>query len=294
MTTALQLINETQRMLLGSTKEEKNTLAQAVSDTTSTTIYFTYDLKGIQEGAVIEVDTELMRVMAVDTTAKTATVLRGNQDSTAATHSSGAHVTVNPKFSRDAIFDAMNDTLDDLTGEGLFKMTTLELTYTANIAGYDLTGLTDVIDVYRVSYKEANAEKFWPTLDRHLWELRRDAETDDFASSFAIIVQGGGTPGLQLRVEVKVPLVRLTATSDDVTTTGGLLQSAEALLKYGSAMRLVYWRETMRNAFEAQGDSRRAEEVPAGGNIGAARGWQAIYDRALYNALADQARRWPE
>lgn len=293
MTTSIALAKETQRMLLSGTKEELNVLAAAITDTTSTTVTLTYDLRGIQEGSVIEVDTEQMYVVVVNENAKTATVIRGYQDSTAATHSNGVTVTVNPKFALSAIYDAQNDTVDDLTNEGFFRITTVEQTFNAAVAGYNLTGITDLIDVYRVSYQESGTLKRWPEIRREMWDVRRDVETDDFSTGFAVILAEGGSAGQQLRIEVKVPLTRLTATSQDVTTQTGLLASAEPLVKYGSAMKLVYWRETMRNVFEAQGDSRRADEVPAGANIGAARGWQAIYDRSLSNALDELHRRYP-
>lgn len=280
-------------MLLASTKEELNTLSAALSDTTSTTVSLTYDLRGIQVGAVLEIDTELVYVLATDEGAKTATVIRGYQDSTAATHASGAQVTVNPKFPLAAIFDAQNDVLDDLTGEGFFKVTTVEQTYSAATDGYNLTGITDLVGIYRVSYKDSGSQKAWPEIPHYHYDVRRDVETDDFATGFALILAESANPGRQLRIEVKVPLTRLTATSQDIVTQTGLLASAEPLIKYGAAMKLVYWRETMRNVFEAQGDSRRAEEVPAGANIGAARGWQAVYDRTLSNALDDLNRRYP-
>lgn len=294
MTASLTLVDQCRDMLLAGTREQVNTLSAAVSDITSTGLSFTYDLRGIQEGSLIEVDSELMYVVAVSESGKTATVIRGYSSSDPATHLINAVVTVNPKFSRQAIFDAQNDCLDDLAGEGLYAMVTKELTFNAAVQGYNLTGVTDVIDLYQVSYQDVGPEKAWPIIPKSMVELRPYAETDDFASGFAVIVHGYAQPGRQLRVQVKAPFTRLASTADDVNTVSGLRAIGNPLLKFAAAMKLCYFRETMRSAFETQGDSRRAAEVPMGAQITAARGWQGVYDRTLKNALRDQDRRYQE
>ena len=292
MTTALSLINQTHRMLLAGTKEELNEFS-SWGNNSATLMNFSYDLRGIQPGAVLGIDTELMYVVSVNEGMKQATVMRGYEGTTSATHDAYSIVTVNPKFAKVAIFDAMNDTLDDLSGEGLFQITTIEQTYNPAINGYDLTGITALEGVHQVTVKDPGAAKDWPRIPSREWEVRRNTETDDFSTGFALITRGGGSPGRQLRIECKVPFARATATSDDVNTTCGLPATANDLLKYGAAMKLVYWRETMRNVFENQGDSRRAEEVPAGANIGAARAWQAIYNNRLRTELERLQRQYP-
>lgn len=294
MTTASSIITSTRRMLLAGTREEINVLATSLSDTTTTSVVVSDDVSGIQAGAVIEIDDELMFVRSSDAGTKTATVIRGYEGSTAATHSSGAAVYVKPKFSRLALFDAMNDALDDLSAEGLFKMNTLELTYSSSVQGYNLTGLTNVEDVYAVYYQDTGPEKAWPMMDRRDWDLRRNAETDDFASGMQLVVYGYAQPGRQLRVQYKSPFTRLTATSQSIETDAGFPAQGIRLLKIASAMQMVYWRETMRNVFETQGDTRRAQEVPAGANIGAARAWEVRYEKALQNELDRQARQYPD
>lgn len=293
MTTALTLINETREMLLAGTREAMNVLATALTDTTGVTVVFTYELEGIQVGAVIEIESELMRVVAVTPATKTATVTRGYGNSTAATHLVSTPVFVNPKFSKQAIFSAMNDQIDELSGEGLFQIVVKELTYSSAVDGYDLTSLTVAEEVFEVTYQDTGSQKRWPRMPRTQWELRRNAETDDFASGFALFLTGEGQQGRELRVLVKAPFTRLTTIVDDVNSVAGLASTANGLLKYGAAMKLVYWRETMRSVFESQGDSRRAEEVPMGAQISAARAWGLVYQRVLNNEKARIARQYP-
>ncbi len=253
-----------------------------VTDTTSTSLTFTYDLRGIVVGSVIEVDVEECYVMATDEVAKTATVLRGYGSSSPATHAAGAEVTVNPKFARLQIFNGMNDALDALYGAGLFKITIPELVWNSTRIGYDLVGVTAMRGVYRVSYDDIGSERAWPIVPPRSWSWRPNAETDDFTTGFVLFV------------EVMTPFTRLTATTQDVHTDAGLPATANRVLKYRTAMGLVAWRETMRNVFETQGDSRRAGEVPAGAQIGAARMWQAVYEEELGAELTNQAAAYPE
>jgi len=294
MTTAGSVITSARRMLLAGTREEINVLATTLSDTTGTSVVVSDDLRGIQEGAVLEVEDELMFVRSVDDPTKTATVIRAYEGSTAATHTAGVAIVVDPKFSRLGLLDMLNDALDDLSGEGLFTMNSLELTYTSSREGYNLTGLTDVEDVYAVYYQDTGSMKEWPRVPRDQWELRRDAETDDFASGLQLVVYGYAQPGRQLRVQYKSPFTRLTATSQSLEVDAGFPSEAIRLLKIAAAMQMVYWRETARNVFESQGDTRRAAEVPAGANIGAARAWEVRYEKALQNELDRLARRYPD
>lgn len=294
MTTAASVIVSARRMLLAGTREEINVLATTLSDTTGTSVVLSSEISGIQQGSVIEIEDELMYVRSADSGTKTATVIRGYEGSTAATHTSGVAVVVNPKFSRLGLLDMLNDALDDLSGEGLFTMNSLELTYTSSREGYNLTGLTNVEDVYAVYYQDTGSLKEWPRIPRNQWELRRNAETDDFASGLQLVVYGYAQPGRQLRVQYKSPFTRLTATSQSIESDAGFPSRAIRLLKVATAMQMVYWRETMRNVFESQGDTRRAQEVPAGANIGAARAWEVRYEKAVQNELDRLARQYPD
>lgn len=294
MATAASLIDKTLRALYAGTREQLNVLNGAISSTSATTFVVAEELRGIQAGAVVEIDNELIYVRSVVDGTKTATVLRGHEDSTAATHADGAVVRVNPRFTRVSVFDEFNNVLSDLNGEGLFQVVTKELTYNSAVQGYNVTGATAIDRVLEVSYDETGPGKRWPRLARNLWDLRRDVETDDFASGFAVVLRAGGEPGRQLRVTYAAPFAALSATTDDVQTVSGLPSTANDLLVYGAAMRMVAWRETMRNMFESQGDTLRAQEVPAGANIGAARAWQAIYDGRLKSEKRKQKRQYPE
>lgn len=148
--------------LLAGQREARNVLA-STPDSDDTTLTLTYSVKGAQEGAKLSVDFEDMYVVSSDPGTKIATVIRGQFGTTAASHSSGATVWVNPKWSRAQVLRAVNAELDALSGLGLFQMATTTITFSSPVSGYDLDGLTpdDVIDIYEVRADDPGPQQSW-------------------------------------------------------------------------------------------------------------------------------------
>lgn len=272
MATGTDLIQETRRHLYSGDREQLNKLSGAISSSSSSSFTATYTVGGIQAGSVVEVDTELMYVWAVDAASKVVTVERGHLGSTAATHTDLSLIRVNPKFSNFAIFQALNEDLNDLSSplNGLFQIKTVNLTYNATFRGYDLTAVTDVIDIYEIRYESIGPERYWPEITQ--WSLTRNMPTGDFASGLALMLSQGADTGQTIRVRYKAPFVALSSASDNVTTISGLHAQALDIPPLGAAARLVAPREVKRGFSEHQGEPRRAEEVPVGQQLRSAQG----------------------
>ena len=183
MTTAGQLIDRVNSELLAGTVEERNKLALAVG-TSDTTFTFTYDLGSIRDNTVFQVGTELVYVGEVNSSAKTATVERGHGGTTASSHDVGDIVTHNPRFPRHTVLNQLNAELADLSSpmNGLFQIKTLDVSYNGSDRMVNLTGVTDMIDLYDVRYRYLNDD--YPIV-RNV-RLLRDMPTTDFASGFAL------------------------------------------------------------------------------------------------------------
>lgn len=284
------LIDRTIDLLQGSRREALNTLNTTMNSSV-TSVVLDLDPTAVQIGTVLSIDLELMYVTGISS--QTATVIRGYRGSTAAAHTAGAVITVNPRYSRFSVFNALNDDLNDLSAEGLGKFAAVELTYNPAVEGYNLTGVTSIDEIVQVSYQDVGPEKDWPPIPMGLWSLRRNAETDDFSTGFALITKGYSEPGMQLRVVYRAPFSLFTAESSDAQTVAGLPATANDLPPLGAAMRLVYPREGQRNQIEAQPDTRRADEVPAGALLNAARGWQELRAGRILRELQRQERQYP-
>lgn len=293
-TLASDLVEHTRSLLLSGRRDEMNRLTTTVNSA-ATSVVVDFALGSIVAGAVISIDLELMYVWS--STGSTATVQRAYLGSVAAAHTSGAVIHVNPTHSGFTILRALNAELTSYSAPqwGMFQMKTVDLTYNSNTIGYDLTSVTDLIDVYELRWRGYTTGE-WPLIRR--WSTSRDMPTTEFASGLSLQLDEGAGPGRTIRVRYKAPYASLSLSdiTVDVQTTTGLQASANDIPPYGAAARLVAAREVKRAQTDAQPESRVAADVPPGINRAAAGALLAIRDprlreeaarlRQLYPALA--------
>lgn len=260
MTTAANLITRTHRQLLSGVVEERNKLASGVN-ATATSVVLTYDMGGIRNGAIIEIDAEQMYVWDIVESTKTATVERGFNGTTAAIHASGSVAIVNPRFPRNQILESINDEMSDLSSpmHGLFQVKTLDIEYSPVNRQTNLNAIADVIDIIeaRYRYKSDDYKKINDI------KLIRDLPTKDFTTTMAIQIDSN-IPASDVRLVYKAPFGRIANEQDDIQIIAGFPQSAEDILIMGAQIRMMSSREIKRNFTESQGDTRRSDEVPPG------------------------------
>lgn len=297
--TAQTWIDETRDLLLTDYVEEQTTLSGALTASASDNQVSLSTpgspavtvIPGVVAGATIEAGTELMYVYSV-TDAGLAYVQRGFRGSDVAAHSSGAVVTVNPKFPAYRILNSLNDVLGELSSPeaGLFRMATVELTFNAAISGYDLTGVTSLDEIYRVTYTDPSYENTEP--DLRAFDLKRNRDTDDFASGFALVLKEPGWPGQPIIVQYKTGFTALSDSSSTLASTG-LHAEAYDIPPLGAAMRMVSTRPLRREFLDEQGSSRRAEEVPSGAVSASMRDLRGLYDARVSEEASRLYRRYP-
>lgn len=264
MATVGAVLNQTVRQLLSGVIEQRNKLASTIT-ASGTSVVCSYDLDGIRAGQVIEVDAELMYVWEAASGAKTLTVERGWNGTTAVAHTAGAIITLNPRFPRTQLLEALNDELDDLSSpmHGLYQIKSFDMDYSGqSYSGIDIINLaqvTEIIDLVGVYLRV--------TEDNYRWirkvKLMRDMPSDDFSSTYGLkfveVVEAG-----RLRVIYKAPFTQVTTEAQNLQNIAGLPASMEDIVNMGIQIRMMASREIKRNFTESQGDTRRAEEVSAG------------------------------
>lgn len=260
MSTAGAVLTRASRQLLSGTVEERNKLAVTVTSS-DTSIVLSYDLGGFREGSVIEIESELMYVWETATATKTLTVQRGYDGTTAVAHTAGVLATVNPRFPRQQMLDALNSDIDDLssTMNGLFRVVAQDISYNGSDRQINLTSATGIIDIIDVRLRYLADD--YPVI-RNV-RLQRNLPTADFASGFAIVFDEPVMAGT-LRVVTKREFVRASNESSDLQSTCFVPQSCEDILEMGVILRMMNGREIKRNFIESQGDTRRSDEVPPG------------------------------
>jgi hypothetical protein len=246
--------------MLAGVVEERNKLASSL-DSSTTTVVMAYDLGGFRNGSVFEIESELFYVWDANPATKTITVERGFNGTTAAAHSANVLATLNPRFPRAQMFDAVNAELDDLssTMNGLFRVASVDLNYNGSDRQIDITGATNILDLLDVRLRYLADDH--PVI-RGV-RLQTGLPTSDFASGYTLVLDDFVMAG-SLRVRYKAPFVRATLESSDLTTNCFLPTTCDDIVETGVILRMMNGREIKRNFIEAQGDTRRSDEVPPG------------------------------
>lgn len=260
MTTVATILNRASRQMLAGVVEERNKLSASVNSS-ATSVVATYALGGLRAGSVFEIDSELLYVWEADSATKTLTVERGYAGSTAAAHSSGALITVNPRFPRAQMFDALNADLDDLssTANGLFRVVATSLTYNGADRQINIASSGTIIELLDVRLRYLADE--YPII--HGVRLQTGLPTSDFASGNSLVLDDAVMAGT-LRVRYKAPFVRASTEASDLTTDCFVPATCEDIVEMGVVLRMMAGREIKRNFIESQSDTRRADEVQAG------------------------------
>jgi hypothetical protein len=261
MSTAGALLDRVQRQLLSGVVEERNKLATGV-DADDTSFVTLYELGGLRDGTVFEIGSELVYIWQAATGSKTLTVERGYAGTTATSHSTGAIITLNPRFPKGQMLDALNQDIDDLSSpaNGLFQIISTDaITYNGSDRQIDMTGVTSLLDLIdvRVKYKSDD----FPFV-RGV-RLQRNLPVADFPSTFALVFDEAPVAG-KLIVRYTAPFVRAASTASDIQSVCKVPLTMEDILEMGVMIRMLSVREVKRNFTEAQGDTRRADEVPPG------------------------------
>lgn len=273
----------------------RNKLATTVTST-ATSITTTYDLAGITPGARISIGLEDMHVYDTDTSVKTATVERGDGESVGAAHTAGDVIMVGPEFSRFDVVQAINEEIAELSSpaRGLYQMLAVDITYNSAISGYDLAGVDDTfLDVYELRWKQTGPSLFWPVITE--FDVSRNMATSEFASGTAIFLFQAAQVGLPIRVRYKAKFSQLDTTDETqvVETVTGLSESGCNILAYGAAARLAAGRAMRRSAFDAQGNSRRADEVTTQDTLISVQGLLRQRDIAVQAEAARLGKQYP-
>lgn len=293
-TAVSEVVEKIRRQMAASMRGELNIL-NGSHDASITTITFTYDLPAsLVAGAVISVETESMYVLAVSTTNRTATVIRGWQDSTGATHASGTEAWINPRFTGFDIFEALYDELAGMP-TGIYKV------YGDTIAVADAAQTLELPAAYTGLYGLTDVRRNWTAGDSTAWPRLNVRLQTGVGATW----DGAATSGVLLRfidlvsagnlyVEAALPLVLTTFTSaTDLVSDVGLPATALDVAVMGVKTRLMVDQEMGRSQRSSQDDSRAAEEVPPGAALSAANAQRSYYMQRRAEEIARLAALHP-
>ena len=255
-------------------QHERSTHLTSALDSSSTTIAVA-DGTVVDQG-LIEIDDEIVYVESSDAgSAVIPPYGRGYLGTTAAAHTTGTQVLVDPAFPRKAITDAVVNTLRALHPR-LYAVATTELTAAGAVSSYELPADTD--RVLSASWEAPDGSGFWTPLKR--WRVETDANTGAYATGKAIHVLDAVTPGRPIQVVYSKAFGEFTDSSSTLTSVG-LLESMKDVLVYGACVELLQFLEASRQNLDSVQNQERAKYVPVGSASTLARQLLGLYERRI-------------
>ena len=230
----------------------------ALSDTTGTTVVYESGLFSSEEenllgnGALIEVDQELMLVTAANTSTRTLTVSRGYAGTTAATHADEANVFINPTFPRKSVFDAVADNIVRLY-PSLYNVTTTNVTSNSTYAEVPAS----TVEVLTSYVQNASGEQYTSAGI----ELLRDfpPSTTNTAVQFF-----NTSNGKTVHLVVKRKFVRPTSETVDLSTDCLISDEYEQIVMVGAVADIVGATDIDASTQEFITEKLAAESYPVG------------------------------
>lgn len=259
MTTIAQIRDRISQRLSGEQTVMIDRLNGAIADTTTEACTVEFQSAGINEGTVIEIDTEQMYV--ISRTGANVVMLRGWNSTTAATHADNSIVYINPRWAMSEIVQLIGEELLSWPVQ-LGKVVTEEVTITqgqvqialANSGGLQINRLLDA-QIFNDSRSSRTRR------DRIDVKLVRDRDLDELASGYAIQVAAPFSTARTIQVDylTAYTVSGLTTTSTDLETGVGLDARLLDVLIYGVMWRAMSTREVQRTSEAAtvRGDSER-------------------------------------
>lgn len=284
------LIARVKQNLLGYTKDQASIsfLAQPM---TATDVTFQVDPETVTNlsRGITEIGDELLLIKKYDRPSGTVTVFgtaasgRGVEATTAASHIAGELVTADPRYPRQRIKEAINDTIEGLYPD-LWIFGQYEFPYIA--ARYEYPIPADVEDIYRVTNNTIGPSGMWPPQVSYRFNPQASTTPGQVLptptpTGKTIQLLNGVVPGRNVRVmytKKPNPLVNLT---DDFATTTGFEDRIVDLVTYGACWRMLPSYDAGRLQQQSIESTERAPLVPAGSAANVSQYFLGLYQRRL-------------
>jgi len=230
----------------------------AMSDTTGTTLTYESGLFSSEEenllgnGALVEVDQELMLVTAANTSTRTLTVSRGYSGTTAATHADKTNIFINPTFPRKSVFDAVADNIVRLY-PSLYNVTTTNVTSGSTYAEVPAS----TVEILTSYVQNASGEQYTSAGI----ELLRDfpPSTTNTAVQFY-----NTSSGKTVHLVVKRKFVRPTSETVDLATDCLISDEYEQIVMVGAVADIVGATDVDASTQEFITEKLAADSYPVG------------------------------
>jgi len=203
-------------------------------------------------GAIVEVDQELMLVTNANTSTRVLTVSRGYQGTTAASHNDKTNIFINPTFPRKSVFDAVADNIVRLY-PSLYNVTTTSVTSNSTYAEVPAS----TIEILTSYVQNSSGEKYTSAGI----ELLRDFPP---STTNAAVQFYNTSTGKTVYLVVKRKFVRPTDETVDLSTTCLIEDEYEQIVMVGAVADIVGATDIDATTQEFITEKLAAENYPVG------------------------------
>lgn len=230
---------------------------------------------------VIEIDDELIWVDNFNKSTSTMNTLpggfgRGWQGTTAASHAQYAPIYLAPTFPRQAIKQAINDTINSLYPR---LWGTDKFTFQFNAAQNTYGIPSEVESILYLSWQTTGPSKEWINIKR--WREDHMANTSAFPTGHTVTIYDAVQPGRTVQAFYSVLPQPLVNNSDDFAAVTGLPASAFDVVIYGACYRLLSFMDAGRiNLTSAEADTMDSK-IPSTAGSSVSRYIFALYQQRL-------------
>ena len=283
MTTIADLVADARRMTYGSMTEQINLVGSAAA-AAATSVILDLDVSGITPGMVLSCGLNVWYVRGTTTSTNEVFLIPGYDNSPKDAVSVGDIVTVKPKVTDWYLFNIINDELRKLSSptNGLYRIGSWSVNVSPTYQTYEVpVEALNMTNIARVRYR---------------WPGTPDVWSDIRTSSYRWIVSEGDNKfqllvnipsGTEIEFTYKAPFVLATSLADDPVEDCGLSETMLDIPPLGAAASLLRTTDARRNQITAQGDARRAAEVPSSVNLSTA----SVLDREYKMRVQDEYAR---
>ena len=286
MSTVGQVIDRIYREWLTPASEQEGLgqLDGAIDDST-TSVTLSTDMISPDEqnhsapGTVMEVGLEQMLIVTYDPNTKVATVVRGYNGTTAASHSDDDLVIMRPKFARQVVFDAVADEVVSLHPP-LWGYSTLTTTGQTEPIEVD----ADVVGIAEVTWLDINTDPKGGTA-----RIIRNYPPVSSGRAIRLHVPEGKTTYLILKKEFSRP----TAESDDLEADILVRPEWEQIVIFGAASRVSSYVDPTKLDFDWATEFDQHQGNPTGTGTVLGRRLQSMRNDLLDRASRRLAKEYP-
>ena len=282
-----QLVSRVQQQLTGYTKNQEQ-FSWLASPMGATDTIFTVDQSTVANlsRGLNQIDDELILVSKYDVTTGNVTIAagqngRGQQGTTAASHSLDAIVVAGPDFPRARVKEAINQTILAVYPD-LWVFSQFDFPKVAARYEYDIPA--DAEQVYRVTADTIGPSRVW--FPAQNWRFNPQPSTtsdspNNSTTGKTLYIGDFVTPGRAIHVVYTKGPQQLVNDTDDFQTVTGLLERASDVIQYGAVARMLQAYEPARLQQKVVESVQRAPLVPAGSATNASQYFWNLYERRL-------------